>query len=287
MKLTQRDLHVLSMVKNLAFALTSQVARLFFPNEKVASRRLHKLSRAGFINHIEMPSMTKGKGEFAYYLSLKGCRQTDGSAVQPSSIKDLSHTLCVNGFIVETILECRKAYLEIEFIKDAFLRKAKRFEAFIRAKSVHTKTMFPDVVLSIRNENGRKALFFVEVERATIPIESRRFTSIKEKVEIMAAYIDNGVFGFFNDVFNADFSGFRYLILTSGGEERISNIISACYDEKQDLDFVWLAPFDSITKGLIAEAIWRRLNMDDKNFYSIFTGSPNTDTLEQTNAGNE
>jgi len=276
MKLTERDNNIFATIQASGFATTAQIAKCCdFPNEKVASRRLHMLSKSGgYLYHIERPS-EQGKGEYVYYLSPKGLDLTGAKSKtsHAPSLKNLSHTLSINDFVGNLKSACEKNGIRLNYILDSFLREEDRFNKYLQKSGSYLKTMYPDIVFALQNQQGKKALFLVEVEMSTISVKSQYSTSIKEKVLTMAAYFDRYVFHFFNQIFEADFSGFRYLILTAGNRARINKIISACHERDQDFDFVWIAPIEAVSEQSILKCIWRKMNPEDQNQYCIIGNS--------------
>lgn len=273
MQLTQRDFELLRCIGyKLGFALTSHVAKLLFPNRKVASRRLLMLKKEGYLHYIVRPSTEKGRTEYTYFITQKTASLIcENSNQKPSipALKELAHTLLINEFIVSLELASKRDGLEFEYVKDDYLRKNSRFEKFIQATGSQVQVMYPDIVFCLKNSDGRKALFLVEAERETLLLKSTKTTSIKEKVITMANYLDYNCQVFFNELFGYSFTGFRYLILTSGHKERIKNIISACSQANQDFGFTWITSIDGMTEKNVFNSIWCKLDPNDSKLYSL------------------
>lgn len=271
--LTDRDYSILKFIGyEMGYATTSHVASTLFPNQKVASRRLKILREKGLLYHIERTTNNVGRSEYAYYLSESGrvlITKEKNIPVLKVAFKELAHTLLINEFIITLKGNIKKLDLTCKYLKDVHLREDNLFENYLLNNGHYLKTMYPDIVISVSNSEGKKILFFVEIERCTIPIDSQYSTSIKEKVEVMADYFDHYAYQYFNDLFKYDFQGFRYLIVTSGNDKRIKKIKESCSKLQEDLSFVWLTSTDMVSSKGVNARIWEKADINDNKKYSI------------------
>lgn len=271
--ITERDLQILKFIGcEMGFALTSHIAIKFFPNRKVASRRLKALCENGLLFHIERATNRVGRSEYVFYLSERGKEVIKGKfneSILNISLKELNHTLLANEFIMAIDKDLLKKDLRFKYMKDVHLRDASIFEEYLKENGNLLKVMFPDIVFCLSNNENKKILFFVEVERGTISINSDKSTSIIEKVEVMSEYFDHYVYKFFNEVFNFDFQGFRYLIVTSGNEKRIRKIREQTDKLNQDTGFVWITTSNQISDKGVFNKIWSKADIKENELHSI------------------
>lgn len=269
--LTDRDIEILNFIGcEMGFALTSHIAIPFFTNAQVASRRLKILREKGLLYHIERPSNKAGRSEYAFYLSEKGKELiANKQEIQKVALKELGHTLLINEFIMSVRKELLGTDFNFEYVKDLQLREASQFENFLETNGQFLKVMYPDIVFCISNKENKKILFFVEVERGTISIDSNKTTSITEKIEVMSEYFDHYVYKYFNEIFNYDFQGFRYLIVTTGNNRRVKKIKECVSKLDQDLGFVWITSTNSINEKGVLKNVWQTANKKDNKKYSI------------------
>lgn len=270
-RITERDLKILKFIGcEMGFALTSHVTIQYFTNSKVASRRLKVLREKGLLYHVERPSNKAGRSEYAFYLSEKGKKLiTDKKDIHKVALKELSHTLLINEFVMSIRKELKGTNFNFEYVKDLQLKEASQFESYLDDNGHFLKVMYPDIIFCISNNENKKVLFFVEVERGTISIDSNTTTSITEKIEVMSEYFDHYVYKYFNEVFDYDFQGFRYLIVTSGNISRVKKIRECVSRLDQDLGFVWLTSTNSINEKGVLKNVWQTANKNDDKKYSI------------------
>jgi len=272
MKLNERDMNILKSIREqLIFAQTSHIAKLFFPNSKVASRRLHLFVKAGYLEFLERPTTCRGRGEYVYFLSSKAHKDLFKNTVKRSkipAIKELAHTLMINDVIVNMIISAKSTGYKIQYFTDRFLRDNNRFENYIRENGSFEKAMYPDITF-VLTKRDKKALLLVEIDRATMAIQSNRSTSIKEKIETMASYLDEQVYTYFNTLFNYGFKGFRYLIISSGARKRPEQIINSCKSADEDYSFVWLTHFDRIDENVLVQPIWSIMRNGSEQEFSL------------------
>lgn len=268
MNLTGRDIQTLSLIGGFGFAVTSHVIGLLYPSYKSGIRRLNFLVKSGYLSCLKQPAMDIGRPEHIYYVSAKGANEIGMEKNVAPNIKEINHSLMINSLEYCLRRACLSSGLKVNCIRDRYLKENRRFEQYITKNWEGVDVMFPDLVFYLENTEGKKLLFFAEIDR-TISISNSAGTSIKDKVAVMSKYFDNYIYKFFNDIFEYDFHGFRYLISTRGEKDRIDKIISLHSNTNQNYDFIWLVNMDKITADTIFKPIWRKLTPSDKNLYSI------------------
>jgi hypothetical protein len=228
-RLTTRDVDLLSSLADFRVLTTTQVQRLFFRSLHRARKRLFKLWQHGMVDRVFRPvSLGESPSEAIYTMAAKGARllaQQRGSSEQASrevirrkkiSPFFLEHSLAVNSFRIALTIGCGHTY------NARFLSwrqgAAIGFEQIIADPDSGGSIVRVPVVadgLAEIEVAGHSESYFVEVDRGTVPLRRwrRRYAAYLKasRDEILQKRL--GI------------SHFAVLIVTSG-EQRMLNLLN-------------------------------------------------------------
>jgi hypothetical protein len=290
MRITKRDVEALLSIARYRFLTPSQIERLHFPNLKKAQLRLKFLFESGLVGRVAQPSpIIQGKSEFVYFLkkkSLEALECLNGSfsgsqsnLIIPSHIpRAINHFLDINSAgIAFEVSAARTAdsacpikchfipeYLKEVSERDGRLRKAIDAHSFNGKKLPDENRIKPDFVMALDKGEGRKLLFFGEIDRGTESILSASADKycLKRKIGAYVACFDNGHYKAYEKNFGAAFNGFRVLFITTT-EERLRNVLDAL-TSFDDVAFFWLTTLDKLDGDVLTSRIWRTASPGEK-----------------------
>ena len=293
MQMTERDLNVLISLSRYHFLTLDQLRRLHFPNRVKAQQRLKKMYDAGIIGRTIRPTIiTSGKAEYVYFLKRKaldvmrdvsdeGYLVTIETAIPSRMPRTLNHILDINdvgisleistrnlndGAATDTLTDTEIDTFNCIFIPE-YLRipeeESGHSKSYLSGRigcnngSSRFKSLTPDFMAVLNTSGKPPMLFFGEMDRGTESITTRKAIkySFKHKVEAYISYFDRAGFQEFNNDFEADFQGFRVLIITTS-EKRLQNILD-CILEFNDVEFMWLTTLEQTKENILTSRIWR------------------------------
>jgi len=222
-RITQRDLECCREFVNFGCLTAKQLVALsVFPNEKKARDRLRLLNLTGYIAYCTKPYLGPGRAEYVFYINPKKASEISGllgmedrSMVKPTAYTPmLLHHLAITDFAISLRQACvRSGFYKVVVIpeyKKMFgqkkLKKATTFDGM-------SNEIIPDGVACLSRNNVKTLLFF-EIYRGLQSLEGGE-RSIQHKLELYAAYLDQGLYSSFSELFSYKFSGFRVLLVAS------------------------------------------------------------------------
>lgn len=264
-RLTTRDAQILETLHAVGYLTTHQIRALFFMEgqheamgpTKACERRMRLLHWAGLVRRIEQP-VKRGEGSkpFIYALSKKGVEfLITETGIDPADIDwhpqsfeanvpFLNHLLTTTDLRIALVKACKQAGVElIEWIDERELRMGKMFDYVMlpgtNGQPIKT-AVIPDAVF-ILERNGKRALFFVEIDMRTVTVNPSLLEKKgwSKKIRTYDLYLSS-------PEFLERYEGRRARILTvTTGEKRLSNlkkVTERVADENKAL--FWFTTFD-------------------------------------------
>lgn len=213
-RLTTRDLQILEALLTAMYLTTHQIRLLFFSQEgqskqgavKACERRMRMLYQAGLVRRIEQP-VKRGEGSkpYIYAISKKGAEfliaelGMDPSEVdwRPKSFETnypfLNHLLATTDLQIALRSACKRLGIEIAMWSDERELRAAGMTDYVILSGPNGQQLktavIPDAVF-ILERDGRRALFFVEIDMRTVTIEPKLWErkGWSKKVQAYAAY---------------------------------------------------------------------------------------------------
>jgi hypothetical protein len=264
---------------NLQYLSSSQIAGLHFPNERKSRRRLRALHEVGYLKRFERPNLEAvGRGEYIYSLSTKGCKTYGEEPVakrRRKSLLTVEHHLLLNDFRISLGQSCSNSEFSCEFIAEydrcecSADKLAKRTTDCVVVPETMERVRFtPDGVFSIANQEGKKLLFFLEIDRGTENLSaSGNSRSFAERIAAYKHYLDGKGYARYCEEFQFEFRGFRLLVVTTS-LQRLEHLkeIAADVDPR---GVVWLCLQKDITPETLFGAIWFVAKIGDSDLHSI------------------
>jgi len=267
-RLTARDLECCKELIDLGCLTAKQFTALsLFPNEKKARDRLRLLNQDGYIAYCLKPYLGPGRAEYVYYMNPKRASEVlgmlgrsleDYAIAKPTAYSPvLLHHLAIADFVICLQQACKKSGLYEAIIIPEYKKmsgKGKLRKATSQALALNgmSNEIIPDGVACLNRDNA-KALFFFEIYRGTQSLEGGD-RSIKRKLEAYAAYLEQGLYSNYSELFSYKFRGFRVLIVTSS-ESYLEKLKNIC-DKISPSNIFWLALIEHISPDSILKPVW-------------------------------
>jgi hypothetical protein len=230
--LTERDHEIIRLVHRHRFLRSTHITALTHGSPQQVLRRLQSLYHHGY---LERPReqleyyRIGGSRHIAYGLGNKACDAL--RTVQNSWGKKnrhvgrifLEHALFVSEVMIALELACRKSRT-LRLVYEDMLEQTQSFRWSVNGKDGFRLSAVPDRVFALENQNGDRAIFFLEADRATMPVERKNFsqTSFLRK---MLAYEATWA----QSVHKARFGFARFRVLTvTTSAERVNALVNAC-----------------------------------------------------------
>lgn len=288
--LTERDKAILRHVYDFTRLLPAQIQGLVaFPSLKKAQRRLTCLVKKGLLVRERLGNPGSGSRPFIYAIGKKGVGVvSEGRAFKPSHNKlrsrndstMLEHLIRVNDFIVNLITSCKGSQYACSYIPEYVgkegIGKPDRYVSMKVPHPLHRDrelAFIPDIVVCLERE-GRKALFFVEIDLGTEPLEASYGSRRDFYLKLMAYSVcsRDRCFERWSREFSYDFSGFRLLVVTSS-EERLANISKiVARDDVGIDDMVLLSTVEKLENNSVLGGVWRMPGDANGKMHSIVKG---------------
>lgn len=277
-RLTARDAEILEALHGVEYLTTHQICALFFSESqgaigptKACERRMRLLHAAGLVRRIEQP-VKRGEGSkpFIYALSKKGAEfLITETGIDPADIDwrpqsfeantpFLNHLLTTTDLRIALMKASKQAGVEVvEWIDERELRIAKMFDYVMltgRTGQEARTAVIPDAVFVLERD-GKRALFFVEIDLRTVTVEPKLFErkGMAKKFRTYEIYFNT-------PEFLARYEGRRARVLTvTTGEKRVNNlkqVTERVASESKGL--FWFSTFDRALDPaqLLASPIW-------------------------------
>lgn len=291
-RLTERDQAVVRALYAYRYLTSSQVARLLFPSQQTANRRLRALLQLGFVTYFEVPAVP----ERIYRLTRQGAelvaRQKETPfeelrywSVNTHAPKDyyfMRHFIAASDFRMALEAACRRAGVEVLFLPEWLAqREGQAIRRHITSRSawgdvllkgerelVHT----PDAAIVLRWPSGGAALFFLEVDRGTETLSNPR-RGVRKMVRSYLSSLHEGDYRRYERFAGGGpLRGFRVLFVTTS-ERRLENTRERLLDVpakmRKGLRFLWAAPMEAVTEETVFDKIWCSLDGEDEGRYRI------------------
>lgn len=277
-RLTTRDCQILEALHTTGYLTTHQIRLLFFTEGsreqqgsiKATERRMRLLYGAGLVRRIEQP-VKRGEGSkpYIYALSKKGADLLiaelgiDPAEIQwrPHSFEGnypfLNHLLATTDFQIALRAACKPLGIKVVLWTDERELRATRTIDYVMLTSPTgqpVKTaVIPDAIFVLERD-GRRAVFFVEIDRRTVTVEPKLWErkGWTKKVYAYEAYMRT-------EEYTKRYEGRRARILTiTTGEKRLENLKVAT-EKAEGSDIFWFATMaDALdSTGLLSKPIWQ------------------------------
>lgn len=267
--LTARDHEILATLSTARYLTTDQIQQLFWNGatgsvgpRKACERRLRKLREQGFVRAIEQPvTRAEASKPYIYTLAERGAAHL---GFHPREIEEatpsypfLTHLLRTNDLRIAVLLACDRLGLTlVEWLDEKLLRSTGRKEYVVLPGSEGASEragVTPDAAFLIQRSE-KKALFFVEVDDATVTVapsiwQRRGWT---RKIRVYLAY-------FASECYQKRYGNRPARVLTvTTGEKRLQHLKAATEQAGGDRRF-WFATLDNATDAakLFTEPIWQ------------------------------
>lgn len=284
-RLTTRDVQILEALHTTGYLTTHQIRLLFFtegsPGQqgliKACERRMRLLYGAGLVRRIEQP-VKRGEGSkpYIYALSKKGANfliaelGIDPAEVEwrPQSFEAnypfLNHLLTTTDLQIALRAACKPLGIKVVLWTDERELRTTRTIDYVTLTSPTgqpVKTaVIPDAIFVLERD-GRRAVFLVEIDLATVVIEPKLWErkGWTKKVHAYEAYMRT-------EEYAKRYEGRRVRILTiTTGEKRLENLKAAT--EKADgSDIFWFTTMAHALEPtkLLSKPVWKVAGSDDQ-----------------------
>ena len=225
-RLWQRDQDIIIALKRAPYT-AAQLARLLGAPYKQIAERLCRLHRAGFVQRTpSLLALMQGKPEFLYYIGARPSPRT------------LEHTI---------------ANTEVHVQLAEWARRAPEYhlEFFFGHEQPTSSGILPDASMLVRRAD-KVALYYLEIDRGTMPIVRAAGYSVASKLAAYAAHFDSGQYQHDHQTYGG-LRGFRVALIVPTG--RLKHALELIAHEAHD--FVLLSTFDACQAG-IERHIWHR-----------------------------
>ena len=267
--LMERDIEVLRDLNRMRYLKTTQIERLHFPSRRVANRRLEVLSANEYIDRFRVPALVgQGSGEYVCCLRELGgevIAARDGNSQQvpartghPKSFMFFEHLLAIHDFGITIQAACVQSGLTLgAFIPEYYGQRSPSggFRRLIADSAPSPSdpsqalNFIPDAVFSLER-SGKRALFFLEIDRGTEKVTSTAYAAFVHKISTYTSYLASGGFKRWGE----QYAGFRVLIVTSN-EKRLANLIASV--PAGSANIMWFTTAARISVDSLFADIWR------------------------------
>jgi hypothetical protein len=180
----------------------------------------------------------------------------------------IDHNLLVTWFYIHS-LEVERALLKLSIHtlipNFSSMKRNGNIESFpdsciqVENEDGETFQFIPDAVFLIKNKKTQKELlFFLEVDMGTEPISTMERSSrdIRQKIINYQTLFRSGHYKTFEEIFKANFNGFRLLFLVNSAARLAS--LSRLVEEMPPSDFIWLTNQERMFSDGLSAEIWVR-----------------------------
>ncbi len=256
---TSRDEMILKDVWLYRYLQTRQIARLHFGgNIKIAQRRMRKLYEAGMVRRFRSDAALRaGFRTWVYRLARRGAEVLSGILGEPArdlmpptrppnSMRHLDHHRDLTDFRIWLREGCvasdgRFGYKFIPGYEEIRGGGARRRRIALNLPEIRT-SLIPDGAFTLDSEDGRSALFLLEIDRGTEPLTGRHPSSIEKKFFSYNQAFDGFAERLYERLFESEFRGFRILCLVPDEKRRAGFLRLAEMTDVKPLVWVGLSP---------------------------------------------
>lgn len=263
-----RDFAVLRDLWLHRYLTSLQISRLHFGHLKLAQRRLRKLTEQGLLTRFRIPR-SKGFGDqrWFYCLSRHGARLLSEAHGIRERILLPAHLPTTGGFLTHHEILCdfriwlREACQSSPRLSCRFVPAWEEVsEAGSRRRRVAVQLpasgeqYIPDGVFSVERGEASAALFILEVDRSTEPLERANGSSIAAKLRNYRWVFDDG-FPTYADLFDREFGGARMLWVVPDARRAAAILGLACQEDLASV--VWATEASTLrSRGSFLAACW-------------------------------
>lgn len=230
MYLTGRDREIVWLVHRHRFLRSAHITALVPGSPQQILRRLQLLYHHGYLERPrEQVEYYRNGGSHCIVYgpgnkagAVLGTQKPWGRRNRYVGRIYLEHALLVSDAMVAVELACRKRG-GVKVIHQDELG-AEPFRWSVNAEGGRKLSAFPDRAFALETQQGGRAIFFLEADRATMPVERRNLsqTSFFRK---MLAYEATWA----QDIHKARFGFSRFRVLTvTTSAERVNSLVDAC-----------------------------------------------------------
>lgn len=249
---------VLQTLADYRILSSSQITQLLFKSSQMARRTLRELELIHWITPQKLASYSKkGRPEKAYTPSEKGLNHLNAIEGLPPSPtpSQIPHQLAVNQLrILALDLEKHKSQIQVTTLAPNSLLK-RPHKGFLTVTS--NTRLVPDTILCLEHPpEKKKLLFFIEMDMGTESQQSQKghTNNLQHKIISYAKCMAEGKYHFLNKVFNAQFTGFRVLLVANSSSrlEQINRLTGSIpYNH-----FIWTTHIENLKSQGMAAHIW-------------------------------
>jgi len=259
MRITKRDVALLSLISQYRVLRRDQVQRLLFPSKNTANERLKRLYHHGFLQRRWLPvEYGQGMSQALYLLDARGAdllaqrlgldrgeihwRATHNIVSSPF----LNHMLMINDVRIAVALAAESAGYRIErWLTQEELSASPDHVHLSEANGSHRVAIIPDSYFCLRMDN-RRAHFLIEADRATV--SNRRWA------QRVSAYLEYVRSGQYTHRYGAH--SLRVLTVTTG-LKRLTNL-KRTTERAGGGPLFWFATLSEVTAdAVLHRPIWR------------------------------
>lgn len=240
LRLTGRDQEILKHVRRHRFLRSSHIVALTAGSRQQTLRRLQRLYHHSYLDRprCQIDPYQSGSQPMVYGLGNKGAawikhnlslsyHQLDWKRKNHIGKIFLEHTLLTAEIMVALELACRQ-HPDIRLLTTADLNLSKMREPF--QWRVNQTAVIPDKIFGLEYR-GQRCWYFLEADRATMPVKRRDFTqtSVQRKLLAYEATWKQGIHERILGIHR-----FRVLMVTTS-PERVRKMIEACPQQGRGL----------------------------------------------------
>ena len=264
MRLTERDVLLLSLIWQYRVLRRDQIQRLLFPSKNTANERLKRLYQHGFLQRRWLPiEYGQGMSQALYLLDARGadllaqrCGVDRGTmhwraSHSRASSPFLLHTLFINDVRAALTVAAESAGYRIErWLTQEELSASPDYVHLSGADGSRRVAVIPDSYFCLRL-GSRRAHFFIEADRATL--SNRRWA------QRVSAYLEYVRSGQYTRRYGAH--SLRVLTVTTG-PRRLANLKSTT-EGAGGGPMLWFATLGEVTAdAVLHQPIWRVASQD-------------------------
>ncbi len=240
MRLTERDLNILTSMFSFGFLTTAQIAELFGMHLKVCQRRLRVLVKKDYLRKVLIPTINQGGLHNLFYPGKQAEAFFDIQASRPRLNWKTSHAIKNIDVMIQIALTCKRLNLECNLLPENIIRRS-------------GQDVIPDGAFNLR-KNGRSALFCLENDSGTEVLRSPSFNNdVENKILRYLELFEENNIGFYEQHFSQKFNRFRVLFIANNLNRLLglSELLS-----EPECHFIWLSTLPKFNKEGICGNIW-------------------------------